>query len=304
MTTGAWAARSASVVWSTVGAPSGVSINSGSGLLTVGANALSADVSISVHAALLNSVVELPVTLSNTAPAITGYHISGPAALSEGATSTTYYVIIDYADSSSLIYVGSGTFSLVGAPSGVTLNGGSNAQCSITANLNVVTTNTDITLRFTLPNSTQISKTVTIQDLPCTSHAMLTQSQYDALPSVGIYEYADPDTPNGPLSYTSRAFISRSEALANFSLPASQSMANYDFLRATTSNCSVGDVLYGDNRTEHVVAQTNAFYPVEAGWWGIQWNAPGVGTAGSVILLQTNPCGDIITRETVSIPAL
>lgn len=304
LTTGSWVSSSASVVWSTVGAPSGVSIQSASGLLIVGANTLSADVSISVHAALLNSVVELPVTLSNTAPAITGYHMSGPATLAEGATSAAYSVIIDYADGSSLVYVGAGAFSLVGAPSGVSINGGSNAQCSITAALNSVSTNTDIMLRFTLPNSTQINKTVTIQDLPCTSHTMLTQSQYDALPTVFIWEYLDTATPNGPLSYTVRPFISRAEAISNVPLfYDNEGFVNFDQLRATTSNCSVGDVLYGDDRTEHIQANTYMFYPVEAGYWGFNFNPPANSQPGSFVLLQTNACGEITSRELITIPA-
>ncbi|WP_460953167.1 discoidin domain-containing protein, partial [Spirosoma litoris] len=62
-----------------------------------------------------------------------------------------------------------------------------------------------------------------------------------------------------------------------------------------------GSTLYNDNRPEHLVDNTNFYWPVEAGYWGFNRSLPD-GVTGSVVLIKTNSCGVIIGRETITFP--
>lgn len=302
LTDGTWVHVDASLAWSLVGPPSGVNIST-TGLLTVGADTLTANVTIAIHASVADSVVEFSVILSNTAPTVTGYRISGPSTLNEGSTSAYYYVLIDYSDGSTLVYVGSGTWSLPSDTTNTVVNDSTHYSTTLTSPPNAVSANTNFTLQFTSTATGTINKTVGVVDTPCTTHPMLTTDQFNAYPRVFIYEYTDLAVPYGGLDHTVRAFFTRSEAIAHLSDRSGSSKAHFDYNSVTTSVCAVGDVLYNDNRAEHVLANTNFYYPVEAGWWGFDWDLPTDGSVGSVVLIQTNACGEIITRETYIIPA-
>lgn len=126
----------------------------------------------------------------------------------------------------------------------------------------------------------------------CTTHAKLTQAEYDAHTLVFvIYQYVS-------ASGIRRAFVTRAEALGLAS-----TIGNMSGERAglNTKVCfpealSVGNVLYGDNRTEHIADNSWALWPVEAGWWISDFVS-----ATNFYLLQTDACGNIITREHITL---
>ncbi len=69
----------------------------------------------------------------------------------------------------------------------------------------------------------------------------------------------------------------------------------YRAQRASTSGASVGGVLYGNNYPPD--SDYNK-WPAEAGWWGMYVYI----TASQIqkFLLQTDSCGNIITKEPYS----
>lgn len=163
LTDDSWLAYTGAVTWSTVGAPAGSTILSG--LLTVPIDTITADLTIAVHAAVLSSVVEQSIILTNVASSIVGYHISGPGTLTEGTTSANYSIITDYADGSTLVYIGAGNYSVPGDTSGITINGGTNATITLTSPANSITADRTLTLRFGVPGFGNIQKSITLTNI-------------------------------------------------------------------------------------------------------------------------------------------
>ena len=136
----------------------------------------------------------------------------------------------------------------------------------------------------------------------CPNYAKLTPNQFDALPQIVTYEYNDPNTPANGRSYTVRAFSSRAEAMQIIPTRGQAgSKCGFDFNKCSSATANIGAVLYNDNRIEH--ENDHLYWPIEAGYWGYSLNLPQAGTNGNFILLQTNACGNIISRETIIIYA-
>lgn len=165
----------------------------------------------------------------------------------------------------------------------------------------------DVLISDYAPPTTQPPTGATPDTRDCISYAKLTNDQSNALPSITTYEYYDRNTPNGSLSYTVRGFTSVDEALTYMKSfdpnGALYPRANFEFNKCTSDAARIGDILYNDNRPEHVASADNFSWPIEAGYWGFNYVPPTQTETGSFVVLRTNACGQIISRQVVSLPA-
>ncbi len=136
-------------------------------------------------------------------------------------------------------------------------------------------------------------KDSTYQAAPsCTVHPKLTQTQYDAYSSTfpRLYERKSVDTP-------ARSFASKAELLQYIQ---NDNQVNIDLFGCTTTDFATGSVVYNANNTRPNDPESYQ-YPVEAGFWGYNRVLPTNEALGSLIVIQTNACGDIVSRETVTL---
>lgn len=136
----------------------------------------------------------------------------------------------------------------------------------------------------------------------CPNYAKLTDNQFSSLPQIVTYEYLDTTTPSPGRSFTVRPFATRAEAIAIIPTRGqTNSKCNFDFNKCTSATAGVDAILYNDDRIEH--DGEHQYWPVEAGYWGYSLTLPEGGKNGSFVLLQTNACGKIVSRETITIYA-
>ncbi|QIP15699.1 discoidin domain-containing protein [Spirosoma aureum] len=104
------------------------------------------------------------VNVADTGPSFTGYDITGDLTLNESATATVtgnYQVIERYDDNSTRLYTGGGAYSVDPAyPNGLSYATGSAGTGTVTLPANSITGDVNITLRFTFPGNSTITKTV------------------------------------------------------------------------------------------------------------------------------------------------
>lgn len=130
------------------------------------------------------------------------------------------------------------------------------------------------------------------------SYSKLTGDAYNNLPSIYILEYY-----TGVVSTSTgvaRAFFSRSEAISelyNYSV-GNPSKANFDQVKVSDGSFSLGATLYGNNNPPD-----NDFYhwPAEAGYWGCNYIMATNASPATILLVQTNACGIIISTENVTL---
>jgi hypothetical protein len=239
------------------------------------------------------------VNVADSGPTFSGYDITGDLTLNESATAPVtgnYQVIERYSDNSTRNYTGGGAYSVDATyPNGLSFATGSAGTGTVTLPQNSITANVTITLRFTFPGNSTITKPVQLvnvaSQLPpgtgsCTGYAKAGLTEYDTWEILNVIEYW---TGAG----TNRSFASKAEAIAGIqAFAVSQPGGLLDRQRCTSPTAQVGGVLYGHN------APPDGDYnhwPVEAGWWGVAYDT-------GTILIQTDACGNIIHRETYTAP--
>lgn len=308
---GSWQAVSdLFITWSNVGAPSGVGVDA-DGFFLANANTVSATTTVEVHAAIGDQVVTFYQQVLNADCQRPGSLPTYALVWNFVPTGGNARLFATMADASNTVG-GNLDGSLPGAISSFFVQMGSiSVGQSVYLGVGMDCAKADSKIYYVLANGlvNSIKKAITVVDgvitavqdsayNPCTNYRQLSQGELNALPTVTIYEYADNNTPNGPLSRTVRPFATREEAISHMShYDQAGYFAHYDFAHGTTSNLNVGDILYGDDRVEHILAGTSQFYPVEAGYWGFDRQDT------TFILLKSNACGQIIGRETITLLA-
>lgn len=127
----------------------------------------------------------------------------------------------------------------------------------------------------------------------CSNYFPLSDAQIGALPILFIAYFGNGGT-------NPRPYVSRAEAISGIGNGVSTPGF---FGRASTTACNVGDTLYGDQRSEHIADNTYNRWPIQGGWLGVYITTASGGTNGSYTLLNTSPCGVIVSRETITLPA-
>lgn len=314
---GSWQAVSGLLVtWSNVDVTAGIGVDA-DGFFSAGANTISANTTKEVHGTVNDVVVSFNIQVLNadcTRPSgLTTYQLAWNF-VPPGGNARLFTTLADANNTvgAKLDNTAPGTISTFGVNIdsvvvGKTVYNGVGTNCEVV----------DDKIYYVFANGLvdSVKKAIRVQNgviveilastySTCPGYGPLTTEQHDAQPIVSIIEYSDLTTPNGGLSYTVRPFASRDEAITLIAtLGTSGSKAQYDANTCTTPNCNVGDTLYNDDRTEHILAHVQHLYPVEAGYWGFGYVASSGGNPATYWLLKTNACGVIVGREQITIPA-
>jgi hypothetical protein len=152
--------------------PDGMTATTGAnavGTVTLPAGSITANLNVVLRFAFPagGGFIEKTIALVNVAdsgPSFTGYDITGDLTLNESATVSVtgnYQVIERYSDNSTRPYTGGGAYSVDPAyPNGLSYATGSAGTGTVTLPANSITADVAVTLRFTFPGNSTITKTI------------------------------------------------------------------------------------------------------------------------------------------------
>ena len=186
------------------------------------------------------SQVNTPIVYDQAYYTPVSFDLQGPDQIGEATTSADYNVIAIYKDGRTAPYTGAGSFGLATPyPAGVTVATKADVKAAITVPTDSVSANTDVTLRFTLPNGQKAEKKSTILNVDNLPANQTQYVQFRFVPSFfgnnsDLLEIQMKDTfPGSPMSIDVR--------LSTQAAPSAQSNSYNSFLRSDANGTLIGD---------------------------------------------------------------